>query len=512
MATVIDELIIAIGLDPKKLTKGQAQAVASFKKTQEDVQRISNAMEEAGRKVVNTLEKIRSQFISFTTAALEATGVEEFFRRMISTDVAVGNLARGLGVATEELSKWQIAVRLAGGDAADADQAIDSLVQQINLMRIDPAQATHMLTFLRALSGASGANFAKELADVDAHKVGAITNLILKMAQAGNAGGARSISLMTTFFRQMGFSQGFINLITRSPDAIRAFLAEAERIGPITDKDRDAALRFNEAWVNISGSLTRFFHNMVTLWGPTIAGWLDYWGQRAEALGNILEGAGVGALIGSVVPGVGTLAGAVVGGATSAVIQGSKGRLSSTVGLPLKAGATGGGETNEGLAALMRSLTSSEPALKEITALNDLLHKGTSSKHAQGLAGDFTLADPSHSAEVVARLRRSLAGVDAMVRDEYLNPSARSTGGHIHVQFNTAEAARRYLAMTGAASSMAAATGRTTNNSVSSEVNIGNVNVNAGSARDPQGIGRGIRTSLDSNLRGLALPANSGAN
>jgi hypothetical protein len=74
------------------------------------------------------------------------------------------------------------------------------------------------------------------------------------------------------------------------------------------------------------------------------------------------------------------------------------------------------------------------------------------------------------------------------------------------------ELAKKYAAMAGAASSLSAATGRTTNNSVSSEVNINNVHVNAGSARDAQGIGRGIRTSLDSNLRGLALPANSGAN
>ncbi|WP_156369010.1 hypothetical protein [Methylobacterium sp. Leaf100] len=28
--------------------------------------------------------------------------------------------------------------------------------------------------------------------------------------------------------------------------------------------------------------------------------------------------------------------------------------------------------------------------------------------------------------------------------DEYLNPSARSTGGHIHTQFNNQEAAKRY--------------------------------------------------------------------
>jgi hypothetical protein len=497
----LDQLVIELSLDPKKLTKGQNEALASFKRTEESAKRIADSIEEAGRHVVDTLYKIRSQFIAFTTAALEATGVEEFFRRMVNTDVAVGNLARGLGIATEELSKWQIAVRLAGGEAADADQAITELAESVRSATVNPERYAQFVSHLRPLMSASGLNFEEEMKDVNEGKLGAITNLILKISQAG---AGRNIAQMTLFFKQMGLSSGFINLLTRSPEALRAFLAEAERIGPITDKDREAALRFNEAWVNISGSLTRFFHNLVTYWGPTFARWLDYWAERAEALGNILEGVGIGAVIGSVVPGLGTLAGAVVGGATSAVIQGSKGRLSPTE------GAKGGFNPDfqarlDGLKKAMPpgmsfSITSGFRTYDEQARL--YANRGTnpypvappgSSPHERGVAADVRFG--SRESEAWIRAHASEFGLGFPV-----------PGDPIHM-----EMAKRYSAMAGARTSVSA--GRTSNTNVDSDVNIQNVNINAPHATNTQGIVREFGPFLNAHQRrALALSANSGAN
>ena len=87
-----------------------------------------------------------------------------------------------------------------------------------------------------------------------------------------------------------------------------------------------------------------------------------------------------------------------------------------------------------------------------VTAFNDRYHKGTRSRHAQGLAGDFTVNDPKLSSAAAAQMRKELTaaglqnGRDFDVIDEYKNPSSRSTGGHIHYEFNSREAAERYAA------------------------------------------------------------------
>lgn len=111
--------------------------------------------------------------------------------------------------------------------------------------------------------------------------------------------------------------------------------------------------------------------------------------------------------------------------------------------------ATAGGATAEGVTDLARAIQNDIPGVKHFSSFNDLFHKGTGSKHAAGLAFDTSIADPSKSAETAEAIRAKLkaAGLSPeafRVIDEYRNPSARATGGHIHTQFNSRESAEAY--------------------------------------------------------------------
>jgi hypothetical protein len=109
-----------------------------------------------------------------------------------------------------------------------------------------------------------------------------------------------------------------------------------------------------------------------------------------------------------------------------------------------------GGETHEGTLALAKAIQGTSESkgisLNRFTAFNDEYHQGTSSKHAKGLALDFTLNDAKQSAAAADMVRdlAKKAGVEAYVQDEYLNPSSRSTGGHIHSNFKSKEDADKF--------------------------------------------------------------------
>lgn len=107
-----------------------------------------------------------------------------------------------------------------------------------------------------------------------------------------------------------------------------------------------------------------------------------------------------------------------------------------------------GGKAHQGVLDLA-GLIQDKFQITRFTAFNDNYHKGTSSKHAQGLALDFGLQDSSKSGQVTSDLRSMLGknGVNAQVLDEYKNPSKRATGGHIHVSFNSQADADKYLAL-----------------------------------------------------------------
>lgn len=122
-------------------------------------------------------------------------------------------------------------------------------------------------------------------------------------------------------------------------------------------------------------------------------------------------------------------------------------------GLRIKgAQAIAGGAAHRAVTDLMRNIQGTLPGgVKHFAAVNDKYHAGTGSKHALGLAFDTSLLDPSKSREAAeamrVKLRAAGLGDDAFrVIDEYKNPSARATAGHLHAQFNSREAAEKYLA------------------------------------------------------------------
>jgi hypothetical protein len=112
-----------------------------------------------------------------------------------------------------------------------------------------------------------------------------------------------------------------------------------------------------------------------------------------------------------------------------------------------------GGKTSAGVLAAAQALTANGIAggVNRFTGFNDAAHQGRRSMHNLGLAGDLTLKDPTKSAEAAAQLRTMFRGAglkDEMFRviDEYAKPSPFSTGGHLHYQFNSQEAADQYAA------------------------------------------------------------------
>lgn len=92
------------------------------------------------------------------------------------------------------------------------------------------------------------------------------------------------------------------------------------------------------------------------------------------------------------------------------------------------------------------------PGFNRFTAFDDAFHNKVSpgSKHASGLAIDFTInggsAEYARAASAIKKhlLDSGLNMSEFVVIDELNNPSSKATGPHIHVQFQSKEAAAKY--------------------------------------------------------------------
>ena len=64
MATTIDELVVKLGLDPSGFSKGQAEALADFKKTQEAAKKTAAQMESDGKQAARFYSNIKNEALA----------------------------------------------------------------------------------------------------------------------------------------------------------------------------------------------------------------------------------------------------------------------------------------------------------------------------------------------------------------------------------------------------------------------------------------------------------------
>jgi hypothetical protein len=120
----------------------------------------------------------------------------------------------------------------------------------------------------------------------------------------------------------------------------------------------------------------------------------------------------------------------------------------------MKVGDVSAKQHEPGTDVLAQNLMNLVPGFNKFTAFDDAFHNKVSpgSKHASGLALDFTINGGSEAyqkAAAVVRTHLSALGIgtsEAKVIDEMNNPSSKATGPHVHVQFQSKEAAEKYRA------------------------------------------------------------------
>lgn len=489
MSTIIDSLIIELGIDPKKLTTGQQQAIRQFKKTEEEALASGRRTEDAARKSMDFIGGLQRRVLGFASLVLGGMGLKQLVQHLTTTDAAIGRTSQLLGTSSEILSTWRgIAVRT-GGTAEGMTAGVSGLVQQFQNFSLTGQSA--VIPYFRALG--------IQLSDATG-RMRPFNAIMLDLADAfSKLDPARAAA----FGQALGFDEATISLLVRGRAAVQQLIDEQQRLRTVSAGQASGAQELATAWSSLTeaglGLADMLLHalnpglvagaNLLTSWVTSFRGWLGSSNTWVDDLDRSLGGA-LSYVLGN---SRSRMAGKLGGPGIAAPVSAS----AAAEALRLKGGATGGGGAHVGTMALAQALQASIPELVRFTAINDRYHQFLGrGGHPQGLALDFSIRDPAQSAQVANAVRRRLAemGVNANVIDEYANPSRGSTGGHIHVGFANAAAAARYHELssaTRAGGGTVDARVTTTNN----DTRIENITVNT-QATDAEGIARGLRPAL----------------
>ncbi|WP_035981916.1 hypothetical protein, partial [Bradyrhizobium sp. STM 3843] len=132
--TVIDSLVVTLGLDPKNFTKGQRDALDAFKKTQAEFDKRLKDLETSGKRAGDS-------FGSITTAAeglfsvLAGASMAAFARDTMNSAAATGRMAQNIGVATDQLSTFGRIIERNGGNAESAMASMKGFTDQVSRLK-----------------------------------------------------------------------------------------------------------------------------------------------------------------------------------------------------------------------------------------------------------------------------------------------------------------------------------------------------------------------------------------
>lgn len=479
MPTVIDEFVVSVGLDPSKFTEGQKKVLAEFKKTQQAAVEGAKNAESSAANLGNSISKVTGKMLGLLSLAAGGVGLKQFVADQVRSNAETGRTAYLLETSTGALSKWRNVARLSGSTAEAFTSAIGGLSTEFEHFK--QTGQSSLIPLFNQLG-------------IDLKDIKDFEHLLTTMSDRFQKKGPSEARYIG---KQFGFDEAFTKFLTHGPDNLARMVKEAQSLGTVTDEDAAAASRLEKAWTAVSIAIESTGRVVVTKAAPTVANFLD---KYTKILADIREGKTSGWSLNP----IRELFSGPGQGSSSFDESGFSG-FSPTSSLRRKPGA---GHSSLATGALAHSLQAEIPGIDRFTAFNDRYHAllGRSSAHQRGEALDFTLKNPAQAAAVAEAVRKKLAnmGIDGTVLDEYNNPSKGSTGGHIHVQFNSPVAAARYAEI---AQAGRGGGGPVNSGGKSSSVTIGKVEI-VTQATDSPSIAATIKPAIERSS--LAYQAQAG--
>jgi hypothetical protein len=131
MATVIDTLLVVLGLEAKQFKDGASQVDRDLDKVRKSSQQTAKDMELSGKRAAEFFIELRNQALLAAGVLTGGLGLKEFIGQTTAANRQVGNLSAAFNVNAEKLSEWMGVAKYGGGTAQGIASAIGSISKSV---------------------------------------------------------------------------------------------------------------------------------------------------------------------------------------------------------------------------------------------------------------------------------------------------------------------------------------------------------------------------------------------
>ena len=254
MATVIDSLIVKLGLDATEFKRGEKQVDQGLEQTRKRADRTGKQIQQSGQQAAEFFNQMRGAALRFFAVLTIGQGLSNFTRTIVQTGAQLDRMAKNFGTSTDRLSRWTAAVKINGGTAEGFLGTMQGLSSALTELKL--TGTTGILPYLQALgvSVADATGKARPLEDI-LGDIGDKLNAMPNREDAFNIG------------RNLGIDDATINLLMKGRGEVEKLLAAQKGY---SEEDARRAREAAERWEQVKINIERTTQEIIIKALPTL--------------------------------------------------------------------------------------------------------------------------------------------------------------------------------------------------------------------------------------------------
>lgn len=139
--TVIDSLIVTLGLDGSNYKQGRSEAVAANKSLRDDAASTAKELSSRGKEAGEYFGAIKKEILGLFAVIAGGRGLEQLFTSSVNVSASIGRTASVIGTATEKLSGWMNLAKQAGASGDSMSGALTGIASNMEAAQYGPNAA-----------------------------------------------------------------------------------------------------------------------------------------------------------------------------------------------------------------------------------------------------------------------------------------------------------------------------------------------------------------------------------
>ena len=256
MPTIIDSLLVKLGLDSSEFDANKRKVDKGLKDTGGEADKTNEKLKKTGKDGAVSFDNIAKSAAKFLAVIGGTVAVKRFIENQIEANAALDRFAQNLGQGINVISAWSNSAELAGGSAEGLQSTMDLLSKSQTELQLTGQSS--LIPYFSALG--------LSLADTQG-KARPVNDILLDLSDRFSK---MNRTTANNLGRMMGIDQGTLQLLLKGRSEVELMIRRQKEYGAVTKQQAEEASRLKRAIVESRQSFEAFGRELLSAATPAL--------------------------------------------------------------------------------------------------------------------------------------------------------------------------------------------------------------------------------------------------